>query len=195
MLGLSRLLALVCGTMLAQLAVPVSATAQQIGGVFDTGDVQSSILVVEFDRLFTQSAFGQRFTREAEAESANINAQNRAIEAELTEEERQLTEQRSQMEPAEFRALADAFDEKVQRLRDEQDAKARALGQRSDEERRRFLAIARPVIDRLMQESGATIVLDRRAVFLSADFIDITDQAIERIDRTIGDGAAPEQDQ
>ncbi|WP_227446298.1 OmpH family outer membrane protein [Cognatishimia sp. F0-27] len=160
-----------------------------MAGTLSEGTVQSPILVIEFDRAFAQSAFGQRVLVEIEAEGASLAAENRRIEAELTEEERRLTDERAGMEPDEFRALARAFDEKVQRLRREQDIKARALNQRSEDARRQFLAVSEPVLQSLMRESGAAVILERRAVFLAANFIDVTDQAVDRIDNQIGDGA------
>ncbi|MDO6584600.1 OmpH family outer membrane protein [Salipiger sp. 1_MG-2023] len=151
--------------------------------------VQSAVLTIEIDRLFSESAYGQRIGAELEAESNAIAVENRRIESELTEEERSLTEQRATLPQARFRELADAFDQKVQALRQEQDAKARALGTLSEESRRQFLALAEPVLGDIMQETGAAALLDKRSVFLSADAIDITSLAIARIDAAIGDGA------
>ncbi|CUH77184.1 OmpH family outer membrane protein [Tropicibacter naphthalenivorans] len=173
------------------LAMPLGAFAQSIGGPLSQGVVQSPVLVVQFDTVFADSAFGQRITAELEAEGAAISAENRQIEAQLTEEERQLTVQRETMAPEAFRALADAFDAKVQRLRAEQDAKARALGTKSETARRDFLTVAQPVLEQLMAEAGAAVILERRAVFAALDAIDITDQAIARVNEAIGDGAAP----
>ncbi len=149
---------------------------------------QSAILTIETDRLFAESAFGQRVANEIEAESAVLAAENRRIEAELTAEEKDLTERRPQMEPEAFRALADAFDEKVQSIRRAQDAKARTLNQKADKARVEFLRAARPMLEALMRESGASVILERNSVFLSANATDITDLAITRIDAAIGDG-------
>lgn len=173
---------------LSTLAGPSAAFAQTFGSVFDGSLPQGAILVVELDRLFSESAFGRRIAAEVEAEGAAIAAENRRIEAALTEEERALTEQRPSLTPEEFRALADAFDEKVQTIRREQDAKVRAFGQRGDEERRAFLAAAQPVLQELLAETGASVILDRRVVFQVAPDVDITDVAITRIDAAIGDG-------
>lgn len=162
----------------------LSARAQQLG------TIQSPILTVESDRLFSESLFGQRVAQEIEAESAVLSAENRRIEAELTEEEQRLTERRADMEPQAFRALADAFDEKVQDIRRTQDGKARALNQRTDGDRVVFLQAAAPVLERLMREAGAVVILERNNVLLSLNATDITDLAIERINTAIGDGAA-----
>ncbi|MCE8006470.1 OmpH family outer membrane protein [Aestuariivita sp.] len=160
------------------------------GAAQQLGTVQSPILTVESERLFTQSAFGTRIAQEVEAESAVLAAENRRIEAELMEEERLLTERRATMDPDAFRALADAFDEKVQEIRRTQDGKARTLAQRRDNDRVVFLQAIAPVLEQLMRDAGAAVILERGSVFLSLNATDITEQAIERIDQAIGDGAA-----
>lgn len=147
--------------------------------------VQSPVLVIDFERAFAESAFGRRLNEEVEREGNAIVAENRRIEAELSAEEQRLTDQRADMPPDQFRALADAFDQKVQRLRAEQDAKAEALGSRGEESRIEFLQAARPVLERLMRETGAAVILERRSVLVAVDAVDITDRAIERIDAQV----------
>lgn len=175
------------GPVLA-LAMALLAAGVGPGPAQQIGLPDSAILTIETDRLFSQSAFGKRIADEIEAESAVLAAENRRIEAELTAEEKDLTARRSEMEPDAFRALADAFDEKVQSIRREQDAKARTLNQKADKARVEFLRAARPVLEALMREAAASVILERSSVFLSANATDITDLAIDRIDSAIGDG-------
>lgn len=167
-----------------------AAGAQGQGGPLLSGVPKTPILVIDFERAFAESAFGRRVALESEQAGRAIAAENRRIEAELTAEERELTDLRPSLSPEEFRTLADAFDEKVQRLRDEQDAKARAFGTRTEDARRRFLTVAQPVLEGLLREAGAALILERRSVLVVVDAIDITDPAIARIDSQIGDGAA-----
>lgn len=177
-----------CLAVLA-LAWPVPpADAQQLGLP------NSAILTISSERLYAESAFGQRVAHEIEAASAVLAAENRGIEVELTAEEQDLTERRPQMDPAAFRALADEFDRKVQEIRRTQDAKARRLVLKNEEERVRFLQAARPVLADLMRESGAGVLLERSSVFLSANAIDMTDIAISRLDALLGDGSLSDQD-
>lgn len=164
------------------------ATAQSAQGGFDVGSIQSQILVIEFERAFSQSAYGKRFALDLEEAGAEIAAENRQIEAELEKEELQLTEQRKAMLPDDFRKLADAFDQKVQQLRREQDTKAQSLRQWQDQARREFLGAARPVLNQIMQRSGAVVILEKRETFVSVSEIDITDQLIAGINSAIGDG-------
>nr|WP_152612552.1 OmpH family outer membrane protein [Leisingera sp. ANG-M7] len=153
---------------------------------------QSGILTIQPDRLFSESAFGKRVEREIEAEGAVLTAENRRIEAELRQEELELTERRNGMEPEAFRALADSFDEKVQETRRRQDLKLREISQMGEDARREFIAASLPVLQQIMRETGAGAILDHSSVFLSADAADITSLAIARIDSVLGDGASDE---
>lgn len=183
---IGNLLLLVC---LGLIAVPGQGAAQQLGVP------TSAILTIESDRLFALTAFGRRVATEIEADSAVLAAENRRIEAELSAEEQELTLRRSEMEPEAFRALADAFDQKVRTTRNTQDAKTRALKQRGDQARGEFLRAVRPVLEAMMREAGASVIMERSNVFLSANSTNITDLAIARIDAAIGSGVRPDPDQ
>ncbi|MDJ0825655.1 MAG: OmpH family outer membrane protein [Rhodobacter sp.] len=165
---------LLAGLALA-LGVWLPVTAQEVLRV------PSPILTLDQEQLFSQSRAADEISAAIEAEAAELAAENREIEAALTAEELELTELRPTLDPDEFRALADAFDVKVQGLRAEQDAKALDLQRRRDEERQTFLRQITPVLAEIVRERGAVVVLDRRSVFLSAETIDITEEAVARI--------------
>lgn len=151
--------------------------------------ISSPVLTIDSERLFLESAFGKRVAAEIESKGAELATENRQIEADLEAEEKRITEQRDTLSAEEFREIADAFDEKVQRTRQEQAAKGRALNDLLDQEREVFLNAAGPVLERLMRESGAAVILERRSVFVSATAIEITEDAIRRLDETLGSGA------
>ncbi|PJE28539.1 outer membrane chaperone Skp [Pseudooceanicola marinus] len=147
--------------------------------------LRSPVLVIDSERLFSESDYAQQLAEELEARAAEIAAENRRIEAELAEEERTLTERRAEMDPQAFRELADAFDEKVIRIRRERDLEAQGLGEDSEAVRREFLVSVEPVLDRLMQEAGTAVILERRTVFVTREAVDVTDEAIRRIDAAL----------
>ena len=156
--------------------------------------VISPVLTIDSERMFRESAFGRRVNREIEEQSTELAKENREIEAALEAEERALTEKRATLDPAAFRSLADAFDQRVQRTRSEQAAKNRDLTERLDTERERFLAAAAPVLEQLMRNSDAAVILERRRVFVSSAAIEVTQEAIALLDETIGTGLAEPQD-
>ena len=150
--------------------------------------IQSPILTIDSDRLYRDSAFGQRVLREIEARTRALTEENERLQAELEAEERALTEQRDGLEPEAFRALADAFDARVQAIRRERDARNQENIDLLDDNRARFLRAALPILEAIMRELGAGIVLEVRSVFASSNAIDITDRAIAEINAAIGDG-------
>lgn len=152
-------------------------------------NIPPPILTIDQERLFLETRLGIRASAELEAEAEALAAENARIEAELIGRERELTERRPSLPPQEFRQLADAFDADVQRIRQEQDEKARAIARRREELRQEFFAEIADIISDIVRERGALVVLDRRDVFLSADSIDITEEAIRRVNAAAAPGA------
>ena len=180
-------------TAIAALWMATVAPAQEAGdGLRADPDPGSAVVVIDWDALFLRSRFGQRALAEIDAAFAELERENRAIEAELEAEERTLTERRPETDPETFRALAEAFDVRVEAIREEQDAKTRALQQRGDRERAAFEGQVRPILAVIAEEAGAAVVLDRRLVIAVTDEADVTDTALARIDAALGDGPPPD---
>lgn len=148
----------------------------------------AAILVLNQDRLLTQTEFGQRIQAELEAATLALSAENRQIEVDLTDEELALTERRPNMEPEDFRALADEFDTRVVAIRAAQDAKGRDLQAQAEAAQQRFFEETFPVLLEIVQARGAAVLLDSRTVLLSAGSVDITEAAIIAIDDALGAG-------
>lgn len=186
-------LRLVLATVLA-LAAAVPAVAQDVV-------LRSPVVTLDQERLFTGSAYGQAILGALEAASQALAAENRQIEADLSAEEKQLTADRPGMDPVAFHDLAAAFDDKVVAIRKAQDEKSRALVRRREAAQQEFFSTAIPILTEIVRERGAVAVLERGAVILSAEQIDITDAAIARIDARLAppetatpdDAAAPSE--
>ena len=151
------------------------------------------IATLDQEALFLRSAFGQRLQRDLETQRDALAAENRRIEAGLIAEEQALTEKRKTLAPGEFGPLAQDFDRKVESIRSEQDAKARALQQRLDRERQLFLSQVGPVLAEILRTRGALVLIDSAAVLIAAAGVDITEQAIAAIDARLGDGSGVER--
>lgn len=170
-------------------AVLAGLGAALLGGAALAQDL-TGVLIIDSERLYSESLFGQRIAAELVAETETLAAENRKLEADLTAEAKSLTERRPGMEVDAFRAEAEAFDAKVQAIRAARDAKERALQQMPVSGREAFFRAARPAITALLESRDATVVLDKRAVIYATSDADITDDAIAAVDADIGDGTA-----
>lgn len=151
----------------------------------------SQILTIDRQRLFSDTKYGRRVLETVEKERVRLAAETRKAEELLLEEERQLTRQKAELAPEAFRDLAKAFDEKVQSLRNEGSSREQTFVKRLEREQVAFFERIGPVLGQLVREMGAVVIVDRRAVLLTTQNIDITKAAVGRIDAVLGDGQDP----
>jgi Skp family chaperone for outer membrane proteins len=180
--GLRQILAS-AGFVLAVLAAALPTIAQE-------AIVSAPILTLDEDRLFAESLFGKAVLARQEVEAQSLTSENRQIEAGLEQEEKTLTARRATLSKEEFLPLSDAFNAKVEGIRGAQEAKARALSRQFEDEKQRFFSEVRPVLAQIMTERGAVVIIDKRAVFVGFDNVDVTAAAIAALDASLGDGSA-----
>jgi Skp family chaperone for outer membrane proteins len=149
------------------------------------------ILVVDLDRLFSESAFGKRVASEIQSRSATLAAENEQLKVELEAEELKLTAERASLTDEEFRKRADAFDTKAEKIRAEQLSELEAIRAIEGVERQTFLNVIVPVLAALLKERNGEVLLDRRAVMLLGSAEDITGLAVQRVNTALGDGSKP----
>ena len=143
------------------------------------------VLIIDNERLYADSQYGQQLRAGFEAEAEALRAENDQIVAALTEEEQELTERRPTMSVEDFRAAAEEFDTRVQEIRRARDAKEAQLQQARANGRATFFDDVRPLIGQMMIDRGALAVLDSRSVFVAVRVADITDEAIALIDANL----------
>jgi Skp family chaperone for outer membrane proteins len=173
---------------------PLAPMAQSGGGINRSmisgrlGLPNSLVLTLESDRFFAESDFGRRAAEDLQARKAVLAAENNRILSELRAEEIDLAERRASIEPQSFSNLAEAFDVKAQNARATQRQKFREIERVEEKARTQFREISRPVLEQIMREVGAAVILEQGTVLLSASSIDVTDLAIARVNELSGEG-------
>ena len=151
----------------------------------------SPILTMDQDALFANSLYGKALLAKTAAEAAKAEQDTRKIDSDLEIEERDLTAKRATMPPAEFKKLAEAFDTKVKNLRAEREAAITALRETDSAARQDFIKAVNEIIGAYMVERGAVAIIDKKAIIVRLNAIDITDDVVALIDKKLGDGAKP----
>lgn len=119
-------------------------------------------------------------------------AEARSIDAAFEAEERELTEKRKTLPPAEFAELAEDFDARVVAARQRQDERSDALAQELERARRQFFAEVAPLLVQFMDRHGASAIFDENSVLLADQRLNITDAVIEEIDAAYSDALSGE---
>lgn len=181
------------GGWMAALALGLAVVLGQPAGPARAADpgpvVRSPILSLDEDRLFVESRYGKAILAARDADRTALVTENRRIEGDLETEERDLTDQRARIGKAQFAPLSEAFNTKVEGIRKAQDAKSKDIDSRFDAQQQRFYKAAGPILAQIMAEHGAVAIISKRAVLVGFDNIDITTEAIGRLDAVLGEGS------
>lgn len=160
------------------LALPVMA--QEVGPVAPV-----PVLIVDMQRLKNDTAAGRdMFSKTAEIRK-RIQAGIAEREQNLRKEERRLAEERGDLSPEAFRERVRAFEQQVFSNREFSERENRRLQQVLSRASGLLRERATAVLATIMRERGAEVLLDSTQIVLSADRLDITDEAIRRLDEIL----------
>ena len=174
---------------LARVLAAGAVAALLAGAAARAQEAPPPFLIINQEQLLTGSEAGRRLLADEERERDTLRADARALDAAFEEEERRLTEQRPDLDPAEFRRLSDEFDARVVQARSDQDSRSAALAQEFDQRRRAFYARVAPILVTLMDRHGAKAILDENSVLLADQSLNITAAVIAEIDAHARAGA------
>lgn len=180
--------ALLCASALL-LVQPV--VAKQAGAPLQA---QVPFRILDQERLLNGSELGQQILARIHQAEQALQAENDALFNSLSAQERELTDLRSSLSPEEFRARADAFDAHVEAIRAERNQRSQALTRQSAAQAQSFFDMALPILVQLMNEEGIVALLKPDTLILGSDWLDITDEAIRRLDAAHLQPAAPAQE-
>ncbi|MCI4666118.1 MAG: OmpH family outer membrane protein [Neomegalonema sp.] len=157
--------------------------ARSAGPGFETLPA-SPVLIVNVERIFRVSSAGRAISaaqaRLVAAAEKELNTRRAALRA----EEAELTAIRATTPAVEFRKRTDDFRRRVGELRRFRRDRGMAIKQAVSTARGKLRKALQPVLVGIMREWRAAVMLDARQVVLSARALDITKEAIKRLDAT-----------
>jgi len=145
-------------------------------------DRRIQVLIVDMQRIKSDTAAG----RDMLAKTIKIRSRIQKGVAErgdrLRVEEKRLAVERETLEPEKFREQVRAFEQQVFENRELSERESRRLQLVLSRASALLKERATAVFAAIMRERGAQILLDSTQIVLSADQLDITDEAIRRLD-------------
>ena len=152
------------------------------------GTENSVLFTVDLDKLLRASNFGKSIIRANNSARKALQNENEKLEAELLSEEKELSNLRKSLSADDFRIKAIEFDEKVTNIRRQQSEKEKSLVEGARKEEAVFLKQIYPLLYELLSQRGGSVLVDQRNVILWDNSVDLTDDTIEVINRTLGNG-------
>ena len=164
-----------------------TATALPTAAFAQAAAAQTSIIVVDMDRVGADSAAGKSGQTQLKAKVDSLQARGKSLADQLRSEEETLLKARQANTMA-----PEAFQAKVKDLQTKQNNARTELGNRENELQRSQAAVRQqifnavgPIIQAVMRERGASIVLTRDAALAVAPTLDVTADVIRRLDAAL----------
>jgi Skp family chaperone for outer membrane proteins len=145
----------------------------------------TSIGIIDINKVLTESKAAKDATKQIEKIQVKSEEDSKKEDELIIQEREKLIEQQSVMAPEAFEVKVADFEKKVQSYQLERQEKLRKLDQMVQEARASILDEVKPIINDYANELGITVILEKNAVILSADDMDMTDQVIEILNKNL----------
>ena len=149
---------------------------------------KSELFTVDMTRLLRSSEFGKNIIAVNNIARKKLQSENEELEKKLLLEEKELSELRKTLSIEEFRPKALEFDKRVSIIRAEQGKKEEFLNTKVRKEETDFFKRIYPLLYEILIERGGLILVDQRNIILWDNSVDITDDAIQKINQALGSG-------
>ena len=147
----------------------------------------TTVYTIDMSKLLKQTQIGKKIIAEDNIARQNLQSENDELEENLLFEEKELSDMRKTLTLDEFRIKAQEFDKKVTIIRTEQGQKEQHLIAENRKNEKDFFKKIYPLLYGLLSEKGGLILLDQRNAVLWDSSVDLTKDAINLIDRVLGD--------
>lgn len=144
--------------------------------------IPAPVLIVNMDRIFRDSATAQAVQDQVNALRDATQEDLRARQDALLAEERALVALRATLAADEFAARAERFQEQARALRRERTESGAQLQRALARANTELRGALQPILQQIMVERRAGVLIDNRNVVLSVTALDVTEDAIARLD-------------
>lgn len=145
------------------------------------GALADSLLLIDRQRVLSESDPARRLRAAEQVRRTTLRQDLDDIQAELEAEEAEISDLRGKVSSAEFDERVQAFDAHVREARSRSQALGTALQTEFEAARKRLVAELGPVLSAMLAAHEADVVLDVRSVLIARPGLDVTEEAIVRL--------------
>lgn len=143
------------------------------------------IAVIDNQRISRDAAAFKAARQQVDQYRSTYQAEFSREDERLRQEQQELERQRTLLAPEAFETRRREFETKVAAYQRRLQERTRALDQYINNTRNEVLKALSAVIQEMATERGYTIVLDKALTAYSVDALNITDEALRRLDRRL----------
>ncbi len=158
-----------------------NSETEQADGPTVSSAINGSVLVINMERVLREADAARSIQRQAEEIRESIQRQLSGRQDALRAEEQELVSLRQTLPPEEFTGRVDDFEQRVRKLKRASNERSSLLQKALFEANEELKKNLRPELIAIMQERSAAVMIDERNVVISARILDVTGEAIERL--------------
>lgn len=144
-----------------------------------------NVLVIDVKKLVGLSDIGRAVQGEYERAKYELDNEFEFLKKELIAEELRLSKIRPKTSIAEFRKLAKDFDQRTTEVREAYIERKNNIENILKISRRKILEASVPYLKQILNQNNATVLIRKDQTVLSANGVDITDLAINTINKSL----------
>ena len=145
----------------------------------------TSIGVLDLNRVLLDAKAAKRASEEIDQIAQNIENELKKSDSDMINEQNKLIEAQSIMAPEAFELKRKEYEEKVQNYNIERQNKVTSIDKLIESSRNEILDNLKPILEKISETKGITVILEKGTVLLNADKMDITDEVIKTLNKEL----------
>jgi outer membrane protein len=143
----------------------------------------TSIGVIDLNFILSESKAAKDAAKQIEKIAIQIEQDVATSDQEMINEQNKLIESQAIMAPNAFEEKRIEYEKKVNNYNISRQEKLISIDRLVAESRNSVLNALKPILEEISNEKGITILLEKNSVLLNADNMDITNEALKKLDK------------
>ena len=141
--------------------------------------------VVDLNYILSESDAAVDAANQIENKAKQIEEEIKNTDQSLIDEQNELIESQQIMAPAAFDEKRKEYENKVQNYNVTRQEKLMSIDRLVAESRNQVLNALKPILEEISNDKGITILLEKNSVLLNAENMDITEEALEILNKKL----------
>ncbi len=145
----------------------------------------TNIGVIDLNYILSESDAAVKAAKQIEDIAKQIEEEINDTDQSLLDEQNELIESQQIMAPAAFEEKRKEYENKVQNYNVTRQEKLMSIDRIVSESRNEVLNALKPILEEISNDKGITILLEKNSVLLNAENMDITEEALKILNKTL----------
>ena len=145
----------------------------------------TSIGVIDINKILSDSDAAITAAEQIEEIAIEIENEIKLSDDEIIKEQNSLIESQSIMAPEAFESKRNEYENKVQKYNNVRQSKLMKIDELIAVSRNEILSAIKPILEDISNEKGITIILEKTSIMLNAEKMDITNEVLKKLNKSL----------